>query len=199
MKVELESRPFRRIRASWGCRSSATAVMVAALLLAGCGGGSDDEDLSKTDYIAKADAICAQYGANSATLESQFNQALEGSDLEAAAQDFEDQASDVTTMLDELEQLTAPASDQATVDQIIALGRQRVDVAKKAADAIASGDKETMIEAGKKASVLAGEYFELADGFGFKACGSSGTETGATGVSGATGSTGTTGTTGTTS
>jgi len=192
VKVELES---RLIRASRARRGSGAVLMVVALLLAGCGGGSDDEDLSKADYITKADAVCAQYSANSATLENQFNQALKGSDLEAAAQDFEDQAADVTAMLDELEQLTAPASDQATVDQIIALGRQRVDVAKKAADAIASGDKETMIAAGKKASVLAGEYFQLADGFGFKACGSSGAEAGTTGASGATGATGTTGTT----
>jgi hypothetical protein len=191
VKVEFESRPYRRIRAFRGRFGFGAALMVVAVL-AGCGGGSNDEDLTKTDYIIKADAICARYSANSATLESQFDQALKTSDLEAAAQDFEDQASDVTTMLDELEKLTAPASDQATVDQIIALGRKRVDVAKQAADAIASGDKETMIASGKKASVLAGEYFELADGFGFKACGSSGAETGATGATGSTGTTGTT-------
>jgi hypothetical protein len=191
VKVEFESRSYGRIRAFRGRFGFGAALMVVAVL-AGCGGGSNDEDLTKTDYIIKADAICARYSANSATLESQFDQALKTSDLEAAAQDFEDQASDVTTMLDELEKLTAPASDQATVDQIIALGRKRVDVAKQAADAIASGDKETMIASGKKASVLAGEYFELADGFGFKACGSSGAETGTTGATGSTGTTGTT-------
>lgn|GEM_PF-1016012 len=189
MKVELESGGSGLSHASCGRLGFGAALTVGALLLAGCGGGSG-EDLSKSDYIAKADAVCAKYSTKSASLENQFNQALKGSDLEAAAQDFEDQAADVTAMLDELETLTAPAADQATVDQIIALGRKRVDVAEQAADAIASGDKETMIASGKKASVLAGEYFELADGFGFKACGSSGAETGATGVTGATGATG---------
>jgi hypothetical protein len=81
-------------------------------------------------------------------------------------------------------------ADQTTMDQIIALGRQRVDVAEEAANAIAGGDKEAMISAGKEASLLAGQYFQLTDSFGFEACGSGGT-----GVSDATGTTGTTGTT----
>ena len=62
------------------------------------------------------------------------------------------------------------------MDQIIALGRQRVEVAEEAANAIAGGDKEAMIAAGKEASVLAGQYFQTADSFGFEACGSGGTD-----------------------
>jgi hypothetical protein len=166
--------------------------------LAGCGGGSDDEDLSTQDYIAKADAICAQYTSGSASREQQFNQALKSSDLESAAQDFEDQAADVTAMLDQLEGLTAPVEDQTTVTEIISLGRQRVDAAKDAADAIASGDKDAMIAAGKRGSVLAGKYDQLADGFGFTACGSGGAAatTGTTGDAGTTGTSGDTGATG---
>jgi len=170
------------------------ASVVAAGVLAGCGGGggSDESDLSKEDFIAKADAICAQYTGGATAREQQFNQDLKSKDLEAAGQDFEDQATDTTAMLDQLAELTVPVADQTTVTQIIALGRQRVDAAKDAADAIASGDKEAMIAAGKKGSVLAGQYNEMADGFGFGACGS-GVANGATGVSGATGSTGATG------
>lgn len=164
---------------------------VTGALLAGCG-GSDDSDVSTDQFIADADAICAQYAANSASLENQFNQALKSSDLESAAQDFEDQASDVTAMLDELEGLTPPVADQATFDQIIDLGRQRVAAAQDAADAIASGDKDAMIAAGKKGSVLAGQYYQLADGFGFGACGSGGGDSGATGTTGSTGNIGTT-------
>jgi hypothetical protein len=158
------------------------------IVLAGCG-GSDEEDLTRTDYIADADAICAQYGTESAELERQFNQALLESDLESAAQSFEDQASEVTAMLDQLEELTPPVADQATVDQIIALGRQRVETAQDAADAIASGDKDAMIAAGKEGSVLAGEYYQLADGFGFETCGSGGATTDAANTTGTTGET----------
>ncbi len=167
------------------------AALFTAGLVAGCGGGSGDEDLSRSDYIVKADAVCAQYAGNSATLESQFDQALKSSDLESAAQDFEDQASDVTAMLDQLEELTPPVADQTTVDEIISLGRQRVQKAKEAADAIASGDKDAMIAAGKEGSVLAGKYYQLADGFGFETCGSGG----GSNTTGATGNTGTTGAT----
>lgn len=166
------------------------ATLLAFVVLAGCGGGSDEEDLTRTDYIADADAICAQFGTESAALEQQFNEALQSSDLESAAQDFEDQASEFTAMLDQLEGLTAPVADQTLVDQIITLGRQRVTTAQEAADAIASGDKDAMIAAGKEGAVLAGEYYQLADSFGFEACGS-GSSTG----SDSTGSTGTTGAT----
>lgn len=183
-------------------RGIAASVIVGLVLagpLTGCGGASDDKDMSTQDYIAKADAICAQHTTGSAARERQFNQALKSSDLESAAQDFEDQASDITAMLDQLEGLTAPVEDQATVTEIISLGRKRVDAAKQAADAIASGDKDAMIAAGKKGSVLAGQYDQLADGFGFGACGSGAGGTGATGSAGATGVTGSTAATGATS
>ncbi|MCB0858725.1 MAG: hypothetical protein KDB57_11495 [Solirubrobacterales bacterium] len=177
------SRPFLKRRLA-----AVVGTVLGIIVLAGCG-GSDEEDLTRTDYIADADAICAQYGTESADLERQFNQALLESDLESAAQSFEDQASEVTAMLDQLEELTPPVADQATVDQIIALGRQRVETAQDAADAIASGDKDAMIAAGKEGSVLAGEYYQLADGFGFETCGSGGATTDAASTTGTTGET----------
>ncbi|MDQ5895239.1 MAG: hypothetical protein QG596_1500 [Actinomycetota bacterium] len=168
---------------------AAFLAVIAAAAIAGCGGDSE-EDVTRDAFIAEADAICAQYTANSDSLEAQFDAALQSSDLEGAARYFEDQAAEVTAMLDELEELTPPVADQTTMDQIIALGRQRVDVAEEAASAIAGGDKEAMITAGKEASLLAGQYFQLTDSFGFEACGSGGS-----GVSDASGATGTTGTT----
>lgn len=177
---------LRNLRA--GRVSTLLVGVFVAGALAGCGGG-EDEDVSRNDFIAEADAICVQFASDSAALEQEFNQALQDSDLETAAQDFEDQATEVTAMLDQLEELSPPVADQTLMDQMIALGRERVDVAKKAADAIASGDKDQMIAAGKQGSVLAGEYYQMADSFGFDSCGSGGAS--GTGNSGATGSTGT--------
>lgn len=184
------------MRLPWMNRNGLLTLLVAGaatVLLASCGGGSGEEDQTRDDYIADADAICARFSADSETLERQFNQSLRDSDLESAAQEFEDQATEVSAMLDELETLTPPVADQATVDQIIALGRQRVSKAQDAADAIASGDKDAMIASGKQGSVLAGEYFQLADGFGFVSCGSGGSaDTAAPATEGTTGTTGTT-------
>lgn len=193
MRVQLHQ-PDRRSTAAGSGFTRLVAVLFAGLVigLAGCG-GSDEEDLTRTGYITDADAICAQFSAGSADLERQFNQALQGSDLEAASRFFTDQATEVTSMLDQLEELTPPVADQTTVDEIIALGRERVTVARQAADAIAAGDQEAMIAAGKKGSTLAGQYYQMADGFGFETCGSAG------GVTPGGGSGGTTGTTGTTS
>ena len=92
----MERTPDRR-RTRRG-RTGATIALIAVGLLTGCG-SSGEEDLSTEAYIVKADAVCAQYTANSGTLEKQFNQALKSSDLESAAQDFEDQAADVTATI----------------------------------------------------------------------------------------------------
>jgi len=165
-------------------------LAVVGLLVAGCGGGGE-EDQTRSGYIAKADAICAEANAEAAAREQTFNQALKSSDLETAAEAFEEQAKQVAATLDELEGLTPPEADATTVEEIIALGRERVKVAEQAADAIASGDKDAMIAAGKKGATLAGEYDQLASGFGFDACAGlgssdSGSGSGNTGTTGAT-------------
>jgi len=171
-------------------RLAAVAVALACgPLLAGCGGG-DAADLTRSDFIADADAICAQANAEAAARKRDFNQAIKSSDLEQAAKDFEDQANQVAATLDELEGLQPPEADATTVAEIVGLGRKRVKAAQEAADAIASGDKDAMIAAGKRGAVLAGQYDQLASGYGFEACaglgsGSSGAPAGATGGAGA--------------
>ncbi len=175
-------------------RMKAVASVVAfigACALVACGGGSSEDDVTRSDFIADADAICAQFNVASTAREADFNEALKASDLEQAATDFEDQANEANAMLDQIAAIEVPVSDQATVDDIILIGRQRADAATEAADAIAAGDKEAMIAAGRKASDLAGQYFQMTDGFGFVDCGS--------GSSAGTSGSGNSGTTGTTS
>lgn len=185
MKSKGSDRRSTRGRASFALL---VAAVTGSVLISGCGGGGSEEDPTRTGFIADAEAICAQASAGAATREADFNQALKTSDLEAAAQDFEDQASEVDAMLDQLEALSPPEADQATVTEIIALGRKRVAAAQEAADAIASGDKDGMIAAGKKGATLAGQYDQLASGFGFTACAGAGSsDAGATGTTGATG------------
>ena len=61
------------------------AVLLAAVF-AGCGGSDDDSGaLSKEDFIAQADQICADSIAESQTREADFTAAIEANDLEAAA------------------------------------------------------------------------------------------------------------------
>jgi len=165
------------------------AALVGACALVACG-GSSEEELTRNNFIADADAICAQFNVASTAREADFNEALKASDLEQAATDFEDQANEANAMLDQIAAIEAPVGDQVTVDEIVSIGRQRADAATEAADAIADGDKEAMIAAGKKASDLAGQYFQMADGFGLVDCGS-----GSSGDTDGTGGIGTTGTT----
>lgn len=46
----------------------AALALLAAALVAGCGGGSSTAKLSHDDFVKKADAICADYNAKTAKL-----------------------------------------------------------------------------------------------------------------------------------
>ncbi len=145
------------------------ASLVVAGMLASCGGGDEDETSTRT-FVAEADAICAEYAADTALLETRFNEALGAEDLESAATDFRDQATRVSEMLDRLAELSVPVPDQSSLDQLVELGRQRVSMAEETADAIAAGEGEAAIRLVQQAMGLSDEYQSLAQSLGFDSC-----------------------------
>lgn len=149
------------------------AALLSLVLIAGCGGGEESEPSAQA-FVAEADAICAEYAADTALLETRFNEALKTGNLENAAGDFRDQAARVSEMLDRLADLELPVSEQTLVDQLVAQGRQRVAAAEQAADAIAAGESEETIRLGREAMTLSDEYFRMADTLGLTECGPAG-------------------------
>jgi hypothetical protein len=81
-------------------------VLLAATVLAGCGGGGD-ETLTRGEYASKADAICAKYKTRTDAL-----------DRPATLSDLATVAGDVVPILeqarDELRDLKPPADEQGT-------------------------------------------------------------------------------------
>jgi hypothetical protein len=84
-------------------------VLLASLLLAGCGGGggASGQPLTRDQYAAKADAICSKYKQKTGALSRP-----------ATLADLADVADQVLPLLDdargELRALRPPASEQAT-------------------------------------------------------------------------------------
>lgn len=143
--------------------------MLAAGLVA-CG-GSSEEEAAPDAFVTEADAVCTRYGPESATLENEFNRALRQGDLATSAAELDNQADRVTAMLNELDALQPPVSDQTLMDDWLALGRQRIQLAGTASDAIAAGDEAAMIEAGRQGMDLSAEFGRLAEQLGFEVCG----------------------------
>jgi hypothetical protein len=126
-------------------RSFAVSALLAAILVAGCGGGRDGR-LSRADYAKQADKICLKYNAKLNGIAQPKSQA------ELAA--FVDKAvplvSDASDRLSELkppqdEQRIATAWNKANSDVVRALERLR-DAAKandraKLQAALADGNK----------------------------------------------------------
>jgi ABC-type lipoprotein release transport system permease subunit len=114
-----------------------TAVLALGVIAAGCGSGDDDSgtsSLTKSEWIAKADAICQQ-----------GNQEIE----QAAQQQFGNQkptAAEVQqfatgtalpntqTQVDKIRALGAPSGDEDQVNHILDTVQAEVDKAKAAGD-----------------------------------------------------------------
>jgi DNA-binding NtrC family response regulator len=110
-------------------------VAFAVTLVAGCGGGGGKR-LSKTEFAAKADAICRKYNRLSQSASNPGN----FSELAAAVHKL-------TTLLDQsvtdLRKLRPPKDEQATVDRWIdsveSIRNDLADVGDKAAKKDKSG------------------------------------------------------------
>ncbi|MCB0869264.1 MAG: hypothetical protein KDB52_00360 [Solirubrobacterales bacterium] len=149
-------------------------VLTGAALIAGCGGDSDSGSITKEDFIAQADQICAEINAQGQELQQDFQEAMNAGDLEAAAAVFEDQADEVSAAIDEVEGLGAPEGDEETVDEFISLSRQGVDKVNEAAEAIRNDDRAALDAAVAEGDELDAQSDELVDAYGMVDCGSAG-------------------------
>ena len=85
----------------------ALILLLATTVVAGCGGGGGGDALTRDEYAAKADAICAKYKKQTDAL-----------DRPATLSDLADVADDVIPILEkargELRDLKPPADEQTT-------------------------------------------------------------------------------------
>ena len=143
--------------------------------IGGCGGGdSEDESLSKTEYITQVDELCADNNANSAEISAEISSALDAGDNEAAADLVEENTEATIAMIDEIDELNPPEEDQATIDELFAISDEQQALAGDLADTVRAGDQAGTEQVSSELSALSDEFNAIADEYGFVDCGSAG-------------------------
>jgi hypothetical protein len=107
-------------------------MLLAGLVLAGCGGGDNepasseegiaDNQPAKQDYLARGDAICADAQAELARLQPKLQQAQQASGdrrLELAEEIWREQIRILDSFSSQIKALGAPAGDEARVREFI--------------------------------------------------------------------------------
>lgn len=134
-------------------------TVAAALIVAGCGGGGDDSStssLSKSEWIAKADAICQQ--GNQEIEQAARQQFGNQKPTAADVQQFATQTAlpNTQSQIDKIKALGASSGDEDQVNKFLGAVQADIDKAK------AAGDMENSTFA--DANALARQY-------GLKVCG----------------------------
>lgn len=149
------------------------AVVLAALLLVGCGGGSDDaasaKPISKEEFVAKADAICKKGNERmEAKLFAFLRKNRTGGTLRKPTVDQNEEfiitvlIPNLKREISELKELGVPEGDEEKVDAMIAALEDGLETAEDDTRTVAAGTADIVFGI---ASRLAGEY-------GLETCGS---------------------------
>ena len=170
---------FRRKQKVLGAEGRLGAgVATAVVALVGCGGnggGSTATALSKADYIAKADAICAQKQQQRSQLVTKVQNAI-ASGVSASdahrVHDISNQAADyVDQLASELQALPKPTGDEQRLDTLLSTVRAEATDIRHFADAVDSHDASQIRSFGEAANSDGAKAVAIAQGYGFTVCG----------------------------
>ena len=146
-------------------RRSVLALGVGALTLAGCGGGGGNgERLSKSDFVAQADAICRKYEARLDALEQPTNVTELRSFAEKALPIAKDGR-------DELDDLQPPEELEDTYDAWLEQGDEAIQIVERLRDAAAKADEAEIERIAADAQRTDAEANRLAGELDFEQCG----------------------------
>jgi hypothetical protein len=144
--------------AVWGARHARRwAPLALAVVLAGCGGG-----YTKSDFVARADAICASALRQTRSIPP-------GADLGGYLAAVLAVVQSEATQLRALRRPPDTAGDRATLEQYFAALGQTVSDYRQLAAAAQSGDQQ--IVASAEASLAASPLESLAARYGLRSCG----------------------------
>ena len=152
-------------------------VVVAVITLAGCGGGDGGSTaLSKADYIAKGDAICAQKRQQRGQLVTEMQNAIASGVTSASdahrVHDISNQAADyVDQLASELQALPKPTGDEQILDTLLSTVSAEATDIRHFADAVYSLDASQIRSFGEAADSDAAKAVAIAQGYGFTVCG----------------------------
>jgi hypothetical protein len=162
-------------------------VVIAVVTLVGCGGNGGGSTvvvttaptataLSKADYIAKGDAICAQKRQQRGQLVNEVHNAI-ASGVNSASDahrvhDISNQAADyVDQLASELQALPKPTGDEQILDTLLSTVRAEATDIRHFADAVDSLDASQIRSFAEAAKSDGDKAIAIAQGYGFKVCG----------------------------
>lgn len=149
-------------RGGRGLRTVAVALVTMATAV-GCGGGSDAE-LTKDEWIAGADAVCAALAEELQAVPEPQTPEETG---ESGRQVFEI----ASRRLGELRDLPPPAADAAAIDEMLVAFEEVVMLGRELTEAIAAGDEEAAAELFPQLEDRSREAEERAAAYGLEVCG----------------------------
>ncbi len=148
--------------------------------LASCGGDSASDDpstaaespsakaLSKAQVIERGDTACRDFRRRSDPL----LEGIENLPLGQQADRLRRAADLSSETADTLDGLQAPPGDAATIERYVAKAREQLIVLRRAADSLGDGDTAEARALIDSSEETAAELRGLAQGYGFKVCGS---------------------------
>jgi hypothetical protein len=140
-------------------------VVALAMLVGGCGGSSEDESLTKAEFISQADAICTEaneeYKADYEAFLEEESIDKEQLPSEAQGLEFLEEAfaSNAENRLNALRDLSPPAADEKEVEAFFDATEQGLEKVEKNVKTLYD-DPTTFTKAR-----------ELGSAYGFKVCG----------------------------
>jgi len=138
--------------------------LIAGVILAGCGGGGSSSTiaLSKSDFVAQGNAICAKGDKETeAAAKKVFSQPPSKATVEKFVTDTV--VPNIQGQIDAIGALSPPAGDEDQVQAIVDAAQSALDKAK--------ADPSLLTEQGSGSDPFA-EADKLADDYGLDACGS---------------------------
>lgn len=162
--------PTRPNRAAMTVRRSLlSGLLLGVLVLAGCGGGGGggEERLTKEEWIAQADAICKRAAQEIDALGTP--QSLdEVAELAAKASEIGRRE------LGEIRALQPPEEDEATIEEMLALSDQLIDIGEKIGAAAEEGDLAEVQKLLQEGEPINDQADQLAQDYGLEECGQEG-------------------------
>lgn len=141
-------------------------LLTLALVAAGCMGG-DEEGVSTSDYVARADGVCGDYQVRLTRIPRPVTAepAELGLFLERALPIAREQ-------LGKLQDLPKPNEEEgrAQIDKLLTLLEQELELNETAQEAAAGGDTAAASNALQQGAALSAEANQVAEALGFVVC-----------------------------
>jgi hypothetical protein len=167
------------------------AAAATALLTAGCGGGDDGggkaaaakpasaaapapKPLTKSQYLAKADALCRDARAIGTKANTAVRKAFAAKNAKAAADAIDKYGPSFAGKIVALHKLPQPKGDEAELQQLLNLMDTQVKAFVLESTALRKGDQKRLSELAQAQRDAVSAADELGRQYGFQVCGRSG-------------------------